>query len=253
MKVLAYLILAALLLPLALSVAVSLTPSRFLELPRDQWTLAWYREFFASLAWTRALINSLVIAALAAVLSVSAGLAAAWSFARRAFRGKSLCQTVLLLPLFLPAVLMALGMLALFRQIGLWGTHLSLATAHAVVTAPVAFLILRMSLERVDPELEAAARGLGAAPWQVFRHVTWPLIAPGVFVAAVFSFVISLNETPLALFLSTRNTETLPRLIWPNLRFAISPLVAAASTVLLVITVPLVWLVARRFGFRIRP
>lgn len=251
MKILAYLILAALLLPFVLSLAVSFTPSRFLELPREQWTLRWYEEFFSSTPWTRALSNSLLIGMLTVALSVVTALLAALAFVRRRFRWKSLWQTALLLPLVLPGILMALGMLAFFRQAGLWGTHLSLAIAHSVLAAPVAYLVLRVSLERVDPNLEVAARGLGASSWQAFRHVTWPLTAPGVFVAALFSFAISLNETTLALFLATRDTQTLPRLIWPNLRFAITPLVAAASSVLLLSTVALVALAARWFGFGI--
>jgi ABC-type spermidine/putrescine transport system permease subunit II len=108
----------------------------------------------------------------------------------------------------------------------------------------VAYLVLRASIEKLDPNLEAAAQGLGANPRQVFRHVTLPLIAPGIFAAALFSLVISLNEVTLTLFLSTRYTETLPRVIWPNLRFAMTPLVAAASCVLLALTLPAVLLAA---------
>jgi ABC-type spermidine/putrescine transport system permease subunit II len=97
---------------------------------------------------------------------------------------------------------------------------------------------LRASLERVDPTLEAAARGLGASRWQAFRHVTLPLIAPGLVAATLFAIVISLNEVTLTLFLATRDTTTLPIVIWPHLRFAISPLVAAASGILFVVSVP---------------
>jgi ABC-type spermidine/putrescine transport system permease subunit II len=61
---------------------------------------------------------------------------------------------------------------------------------------------------------------------------------PGVAAAAIFSAVISLNEVTMTLFLATRETETLPRVIWPNLRFAVTPLVAAASVILLALTLP---------------
>jgi putative spermidine/putrescine transport system permease protein len=247
MRLIAYLIVAALLLPFVLSVAVSFTPSRFLELPHHEWTLRWYNEFFSSYQWTRALANSLLIALMTVAVSLVIALAAAFALNRRA---ASILEMALLFPLLLPAVIIALGMLVLFRETGLWGTYLSLCMAQSVIAVPVAYLVLRASLMTLDGELVTAARGLGAGSWQAFRYVTWPLILPGVFVAMVFVFVISLNETTLSIFLATRRTETLPRLIWPNLRFAMTPLVAAASGVLLLVTVPLLLLSTRWFTRR---
>lgn len=251
MKRLAYVVLGLLSTPLLLSMLVSFTPSRYLELPRGEWTLAWYRQFFESPVWSQALGNSLVIAALTAAISVASALAAALALVRRHFGWKAVWEGALLLPMVLPGVALAAGMLALVRLTPLWGTHLSLALAHSVLAIPVAYLVLRASLQQVDPNLEAAARGLGAGPWQVFRWVTLPLVLPAVLAATLFALVISLNEVTLALFLATRYTETLPRVIWPNLRFAITPLVAAASVILLAFTLPALaaagwWLRPRR-------
>lgn len=244
-------LLLALLTPLALSIAVSFTPSRFLELPRETWTLAWYRDFFASPAWTQALVNSLLTALLSATVAVAAALAAATALARAHFRGKQTLEGALLLPMVLPGVALAAGMLAVVRLTPLWGSLLSLALGHAVLSLPVAYLVLRASLRQLDPQLESAARGLGAGPWQVFRFIIFPLIRPAVLAAALFAIVLSLNEVTITLFLATRDTETLPRLIWPNLRFAITPLVAAASMVLLAASLPALvaagwWLAPRR-------
>ncbi len=238
MKWLAYAVLGLLLTPLILSIAVSFTPSRYLELPRDQWTFGWYRQFFDSPVWTQALAESLVVAAITAALSVSIALATAMAIVRHSFRWKAVWEGSLLIPMVLPTVALATGMLALMRLTPLWGSHLGLALAHSVLAIPVCYLVLRASLRQVDPNLEAAARGLGARPWQVFRFVTLPLITPAVLAATLFALVISLNEVTLTLFLATRYTETLPRVIWPNLRFAITPLVAAASVVLLALTLP---------------
>jgi ABC-type spermidine/putrescine transport system permease subunit II len=238
MKRLAYLIVAAALAPLALSLLASFTPSRFLELPGGEWTLRWYREVLANPVWTRSVFNSLVIAALTTLISVPAALAAAVGLSRDAWRRKPLWETALLAPLALPAVAIAAGLLAIVRETPLWGSHMSMALAHSVVAMPVAYLALRASLERVDPQLEAAARGLGASRWQAFRHVTLPLIAPGLVAATLFAAVVSLNEVTLALFLATRDTSTLPVVIWPNLRFAMSPQTAAASGLLFLLSAP---------------
>jgi ABC-type spermidine/putrescine transport system permease subunit II len=253
MRRVAVALLALLLTPLVFSILVSFTPSQYLELPRTEWTLKWYREFFSSPVWTEALTNSLLIAAMTALIAIPTAMAPALALVRSHFRWRRAFEVTLLLPMILPGVALAAGMLAVVRLTPLWGTHTALAMAHSVLAVPVAYLVLRASLKQVDPNLEMAARGLGASPWRVFRFVTLPLILPAVLAATLFALAISLNEIALTLFLATRYTETLPRVIWPNLRFAISPLVAAASVVLLALTLPgLVaagwWLRPRRTG-----
>jgi ABC-type spermidine/putrescine transport system permease subunit II len=254
MRWLAIPVLTLLLMPLLFSILVSFTPSRYLELPRGEWTLEWYRRFFASPIWTEALANSLMIVAVTAAIAVPTAIATAIGLLRVHFRWRRTAESLLMLPMILPHVALAAGMLAAVRLTPLWGSHLGLALAHAVVAIPVAYLVLAASLKQVDPNLEAAARGLGASPWQVFRLVTLPLMLPAVLAATLFASIISLNEITLTLFLATRYTETLPRVIWPNLRFAITPLVAAASVILLLLTLPAVaaagWWLRPRVGKR---
>jgi ABC-type spermidine/putrescine transport system permease subunit II len=239
-KRLAYVIVALSLLPLAVSVLISFTPSSYLELPRDGLTLRWYEELWRGPVWREALANSLLIGAMATALSLAVGLATAVAVTRAKSRWTPAIEWALLLPLVLPGVALAAGMLAAVRQTPLWGHPLSLALAHAVLGAPVAYVALRAGLERIDPNLEAAARGLGAGPWSAFRHITLPQLEPAVLAAALFSLAISLNEVTLTLFLATRDTETLPRIVWPHLRFAVTPLAAAASGALLLATLPAV-------------
>jgi ABC-type spermidine/putrescine transport system permease subunit II len=138
MKWLGYLILALLLTPLVFTTLTSFTPSRYLELPRSEWSLQWYREFFADLIWVQALRNSLAIAALTAVLSVMTALTTAMALVRRHFRWRPAWEGALLLPVVLPGVALAMGMLSVVRMTPLWGTQLSLALAHSVLAMPVA-------------------------------------------------------------------------------------------------------------------
>ncbi len=98
------------------------------------------------------------------------------------------------------------------------------------------FLVTRAALEDLDADLELAARGLGASGWLTFRRVTLPAITPAIMAGALMAFVLSLNEFMIALFLATPEIETLPRVIWPNLRYTLTPLVAAASCVTLLVT-----------------
>ncbi|MBY0525374.1 MAG: ABC transporter permease subunit [Gemmataceae bacterium] len=87
-----------------------------------------------------------------------------------------------------------------------------------------------------DGQVPSQEHGLGAGPSTTFRRVTLPIIAPALFVGALMAFILSLNEFTIALFLATPEIETLPRVIWPNLRYTLTPLVAAASVVTMVLT-----------------
>jgi ABC-type spermidine/putrescine transport system permease subunit II len=227
--ILGWLTLVALLAPLAQACWLSFSPDEFLTPPTSEWSLRWYGEFFRSPRWTAALRESLAVGGLAVCASLATGLPLAYALARLHFRGKSLLLGAALLPLVVPPVLLGIGLLPTVQALGLWGTVASLALAHALYGMPLVCWLTRLALADVNPDIEAAARGLGAAPWKVTWRITLPLIAPAVLAGAVLAFVLSLNEFILSLFLGTPDTETLPRLVWPTLRYTLSPLVAVAS------------------------
>jgi ABC-type spermidine/putrescine transport system permease subunit II len=135
-----------------------------------------------------------------------------------------------------PPVVLGMGLLPTMHALGLWGSYLSLVLAHGLLGMPLVFLTVQASLKGVPAELEQAARGLGAGPLTTFWRVTLPLCLPGLLAGGGLAFVLSLNEFFLALFLATPETETLPRVIWPELRYSLSPLVAVASVFTLALT-----------------
>jgi ABC-type spermidine/putrescine transport system permease subunit II len=233
----ALLLLAGMLAPLGYAAWISFSPGELLEPPTGAWSLRWYRLFFRSPQWTDSLWNSLEVAGLAVVVALLAGTGLALAVTRYHFRGRRLLSGAVLLPLFVPAAVLGMGLLPLAHTLGLWGSPLGLALAHGLIAQPVVFLVVRSALDEASPDLEMAARGLGAGPWRALGRVTLPLIRPAVVSGAVMSFILSLNEFTLALFLATPEDETLPRVIWPNLRYSLSPLVAVASCVTIVVTV----------------
>jgi ABC-type spermidine/putrescine transport system permease subunit II len=228
--------LTLLILPLVYAAWISFSPGELLEPPTGDWSLRWYRAFVNTPAWTRGLLNSLLIATMSATGATLTAAGAALSLTRVRFRGCRWLPAFLLLPLFVPHVVLGMGLLPVMQTAGLWGTRLSLALAHSLVGLPVAFLILRSALEQIDPELEQAARGLGAGPAATFVRVALPLWLPALALAGLVTFILSLNEFPIALFLCTPDTETLPKVIWPNLRYTLSPLAAAGASVTVLIT-----------------
>ncbi len=231
------LVLAALMWPIVYAMWMSFTPGEMLMPPKGAWSLRWYATFFARSEWTDSLNHSFIVGALSTAISLVCGTSAAVAVTRYQFRGRQLLQSAVMLPLFVPALVLALALLPVMRMIGLWGDFLSVALAHSLWGLPLVFLAVRGALEDMDPNLELAARGLGANGGQTFFSVTLPVIMPAMGVGGLLAFIISFNELVMALFLCTPDIDTLPKVIWPNLRYTLSPLVAAASGVAVVTTV----------------
>ncbi len=154
-----------------------------------------------------ALQLSVQVAAVATVLSLPPAIAVAWVLARKRFPAKALVDGLVHLPLVLPPVVIGYALLVLFGRRGLIGAWLEevfgivlafqwtgAALAAAVMGFPLMVRAIRLSIEAIDPRLEAAAKSLGAAPWRVFWRVTLPLARPGVIAGAVLCFAKALGE-----------------------------------------------------------
>jgi ABC-type spermidine/putrescine transport system permease subunit II len=240
---------AVLLVPLVVSVLVSFNPSEFIDLP-DRFSLRWYREFIDDWQWMDSLRSTLTIALLTILISLPLGLLAAIAFTRFHLKWQGALSMAIMLPLFVPPVILGLGSLAFHRSIGIWGTHLSVAAAHSLWAIPLVFVVMKATLGGVDRSLEEAAAGLGASPIRVFLEVTLPLVGTGVFVGVLFAFIISVNEFIMALFLGTADVKTLPVAIWPKIRYLLTPIVAAASSIIILITVAILVICARLINIR---
>ena len=105
-----------------------------------------------------------------------------------------------------------------------------------MVSTPLVFITVAAALRSYSPTFELAAMTLGANPLGHFRHVTFPMIRPGVLVGFIFAFTFSFDEIILALFLTNPGDPTVPRLLWEQLNYQMTPLVAAATCVILAIT-----------------
>ena len=249
---LAAMALAYLIGPLAFSFVVSFTPSNSLETPFEigRVSLRWYQAFFSDSHWTAGLWNSLRVASMVIPISLVGGSCAAYAFERYRFRGRSLLGTMIMAPLFVPPVVLGLALLALHQRIGLWGTPLSIAIGHSLWAIPIVFTVMRAALSQVDWNLEEAARGLGASPIIALLLITLPQVLPALLISVFFSFIVSVNELIMALFLATPSTQTLPTLIWPEVRYNVTPIVASASGVTTLLALALVLAANRLFSLR---
>lgn len=228
-----------LLLPILFIVALSFGSSRWLIFPPPGWTLRWYEELFADPRWIGAALTSAKIAAIVTVLSVTLGLLASLALVRGRFRGRAFLRAFFLTPMVLPVVIVAVALYAAFLRLGISGTLIGFVIAHLIVALPLSVITISGALEAFDPAIEDAAILCGASPWEARFRVTLPAISHGLFSAAIFSFLISWDEVVLAIFMASPTLQTLPVRVWTTLRQDLTPVIAAVSTLFVLLTIVL--------------
>ncbi len=185
--------------------------------------------------------RSLLIATLAALIATTvATLAALGTTRRKAYPGQTFIYVIINQPLMVPEIVTAFALLIVFGVVKQWSGYQGLGylvLAHAAFCTPFAYLPIRARLEGMDLSLEAAAGDLYANPWQAFRHVTLPLLAPGIMAGAMLAFVISLDDVVITEFVKSGGQDTLSTYMLGQLRRAFTPEVNAISTALLAMTV----------------
>jgi ABC-type spermidine/putrescine transport system permease subunit II len=131
---------------------------------------------------------------------------------------------------------LALGLYPVMLQLGLLRTYAAAIIGHTVVALPLVFVAVSASLNGYAPTFELAAMSLGANWWNTFRHVTLPMIRPGLYAGAILAFATSFDELMLSLFLTGATTRTLPRLIWEHMNDFLTPAIAAVAVLVLLFT-----------------
>lgn len=207
-------------------------------------TTKWYGQLFADPRWLDAAWTSFRIAVIVTILSVLIGLCASFGLVRGRFLGRDALRALFMTPMILPVVVLAVALYAFFLRIGLNGTTLGFVIAHLVVALPFSILALTNALEGFDKSIEDAAVLCGASPLKARLLITLPCIGHGLFSAAVFSFLTSWDEVVLAIFMASPTLQTLPVKIWATLRQDLTPVIAAASTLLIVVTIALMLITA---------
>lgn len=209
----------------------------------EGFSLHWYVDAWNNQAIKDATMRSLIIASFAAAIATTvATMAALATTRRRAFKGQTFIYVAINQPLMVPEIVTAVALLIFFAQIKVATGYQGLGyliLAHSAFCIPFAYLPIRARLEGMDLSLETAAADLYATPWRTFRHVTLPLMAPGIAAGAMLAFVISLDDVVITEFVKSGGQDTLPTYMLGQMRRAITPEVNAISTALLALTVVL--------------
>lgn len=242
------LVVVVLLAPTLIVIPMSFGTSTTFVFPPRGFTLHWYQNFFTSADWTAALVNSFEVAIIAAPLATVLGVAASVGLHRSGFFGRGQVQSLMLAPMIVPGVLVAIAIYALFLRWHLTGQLPGFVLAHTVVGLPFVIVSMNSRLAGYNRDLERAAASLGANEWTVLRRVTLPLLLPGILTGLVLAFVASIDEVVISLFLYSPGFETLPVHMYRAIVFGIDPTIAAASTLLIIITTLALGLI--QFGMR---
>lgn len=222
--------------PTLVAVPVSFTSGQTFKFPPPGFSTQWYEKFFSDPAWVDSAVLSLKVAAVVVVLSTTLGTLAAFALARSRGRWKASAQGFLLAPMIVPGVITAIAIYSVFLKWHLTETLMGFVLAHTVLAIPLVVISVRASLQTFDRRLEQAAASLGAGPWATWFHVTLPMIMPGVLTGALFAFLTSFDEAIVSLFLSGPTTRTLPVQLYRNMTQMVDVTVAAASTMVIVLS-----------------
>jgi ABC-type spermidine/putrescine transport system permease subunit II len=225
---------AFLLAPIVVVVATSVNATSLVTFPPTALSLRWYAALVADEAWVRAIRSSLLTATATSVFATTLGLLAALGVDRLDDRLGTLVTGLAVLPLLVPGVVLGVTLLIFFSQFGLQQQLPTIVLAHSLWATPLTYSILRATFARFDWDVRDAALDLGASRPRAFREVVAPNVRAGLVAAAVVAFVVSLQEFVMTLFLSGRDTQTVPVKAWNSLRNSLDPLVSVTATLLVV-------------------
>ena len=218
-------------------------------------TFKYYEKVLQNDSLIAAFGNSLTIAAISTLISVILGAMSALVLWRFKFKGKTVLDGAMALPIVVPEICMGVAMLVFFAKVMPWPTGLpwplnlgAIIIAHVSFSFPFVAVVVRARLASFNRELEEAAKDLGAGEFMTIRDVLIPHMQPSLIAGALLAFTLSLDDFVITFFTSGPDTVTFPVKVYSMVRFSVTPEVNAASTILIVFTVLLTALAIRLQG-----
>lgn len=223
-------ILILLYVPILSVILASLANTRYMRFPHRNWSIGAYTDAFSQHETLVLHMVSFKVAALVTILSLVLATLGAMAFARYDWRGRSIYQKVVVLPIFFPQPVLGLALLLFFSALGITPSWKTAVFAHLVWILPIVTLVISIRLFGYDPAQEDAARDLGASRWQVLREVTLPHLAPGLISGGLFAFLLSWSNLPLSIFTTGADT-TLPEWLFSRVATNYAPVVSAIAVI----------------------
>jgi len=198
----------------------------------EGFTLQWYAELLTNAKVGQALQTSLIVAAVAVVVSTALGTLAAYGLYKYRFRGKKAVRIGLLLPIVMPPVVIGAALLAFFSKvIRIPLGYPSILIAHISFSVPLATFVILGRMARIDWSLEEASADLGADTLTTWRKIIVPLLLPGIIASAALIFPWSFDDVTVTFFVAGTGTMTLPLYIFSRIRAGPSPIINAIGMI----------------------
>jgi putative spermidine/putrescine transport system permease protein len=218
-----------------------------LQFDPEGYSLKHYKDFFTNNEWQRSFKNSLLIAPVATLVSVSLGTLAAIGLSQSHVPFKRAITAVLISPMIVPLIISATGMFFFYSHVGNFLEdrigldknfvgYVKVILAHSVLGIPFVIITVTATLVGFDKSLTRAAANMGADPVKTFFKIQMPLILPGVISGGLFAFITSFDEVVVVMFVGSTNQKTLPWQMFTGLREQISPTILAVATILIAIS-----------------
>lgn len=222
------------LLPLVIIIVNSFSTVSFGAWPPPGFSVEWYENLAAQPGLGEALVLSLQVAVLTTVVTIVLGLGVAVALTRHRFWGRGLTRGLTFAPIVVPKVALGFAIFIYFNRLGIYGEGtLGLVAVHVIITMPFAAILLTAALVRADPDVEEAARDLGAHPVRAFASTTLTMIRPAVLATSLLVFIISFDEVDATVFVLPIDRETLPVWMYTYMQQYQDPTLAALSTLLI--------------------
>lgn len=226
---------AFLYIPMVLLIFYSFNASRLVTVWAG-FSTKWYVSLIQDEAFLHAAWTSLKVGLLSSTAATVLGTMAAFVMIRGGrFFGRTLFSGMIYAPLVMPEVITGLSLLLLFISIGLDRGVFTIVLAHTTFSMCYVSIVVSSRLATFDRSLEESARDLGCTPFDAFKSVTLPIIAPGIIAGWLLAFTLSLDDLVIASFTSGPSATTLPIKIFSSVRLGVSPEINALSTILIAI------------------
>jgi spermidine/putrescine transport system permease protein len=228
-------------LPIAVVVVYSFNAARF-GAGWTGFTTKWYGALLDNDQALSAAWNTILLAVISTAISTVIGTLLGFGLSRFEFPGKQAFARLLYVPVFIPDIILAVALLLFFALLNRWLDWFqpgltTMVLAHVTFQVSFVAIVVRARLVGLDPALEEAAHDLGSSEWQSFRHVTFPLMMPGVLAGGMLAFTLSLDDFVVSFFTSGPGSTTLPILIYSSVKRGITPDINALSTLIILASV----------------
>jgi putative spermidine/putrescine transport system permease protein len=242
------LIVAFLAVPVLFVIFYSFNNTAYFRFPPEGFSLRWYANFFRLHYFRDGALISLALAAAVTPLSVAIGTAASYGLVRGRFKGAAVINGLLMSPIIIPGVVTGIALMTMFNLLGSSWSFGNLVIAMVLVCLPYTVRTISANLHGLNPATEEAAINLGASRWTTFRRVVLPQIRPGIVGGMIFVFATVLEDVSVVIFLTSYRTSTLSIAALGYLRNKDDPTIAAMATMLVALTVGLVFVIQRVIG-----